>query len=341
MAYNAYIYSFADLGLSGVPVNGQSYLTSPTLAPDILSIQDSGVAPGTPDTLFDSVKSPVGPPVIDTNQALASNLFVDNPLAPVGSTGDFVFTDTNSASITLPGAPPTIIEVYTVLVLPAGTTTPIAVGFVSSQAIPPNTLYSYSSNTGSGDVLYANLANCFTTDTMIECENGPKAVQDIVEGDLIVTRDNSLQAVRWVGRRVVVGTGDMAPVRLKAGVLGNSEDLLVSPMHRMVVGGPRAEVLYGVAEVLAHASHLCDGDRIFREPVAQVTYFHLLFDRHEIINAYGCWSESFAPSVAAMSGVEEATRAEILKLFPQLDDTWQDVLPTLSASEAAMVLPRH
>jgi len=89
---------------------------------------------------------------------------------------------------------------------------------------------------------------------------------------------------------------------------------------------------------LAHASHLCDGDQIFREPVSEVTYFHLLFDKHEIIKAHGCWSESFAPSEAAMGTMSEATRAEILKLFPQLDDDWQDALPTLSAAEAQMAL---
>jgi hypothetical protein len=230
-----------------------------------------------------------------------------------------------------------------VLVLPAGAplgTSPTPVGFVGTDPIPAGTSYVYTGILGPGTVPYAALANCFTLDTMIECENGPKAVQDIIEGDLIVTRDNGLQAVRWVGRRKVAGKKDMAPVRIKAGALENVADLLVSPMHRMVLSGTRAEVLFGVSDVLAHASHLCDGDQIFREPVSEVTYFYLLFDKHEIIKAHGCWSESFAPSEAAMGAVSEATRAEILKLFPQLDDDWHDALPTLSAVEAKMVI-RH
>ncbi len=185
---------------------------------------------------------------------------------------------------------------------------------------------------------YANLAPCFTRDTLLECKNGPKAVQDIREGDMVVTRDHGLQTVRWVGLRRVCGLGKMAPVRFKAGVLGNSEDLRVSPMHRMVVSGPRAALLFGESEFLAHASHLCDGDQIFHEPVAEVTYFHLMFDQHEIICAYGCWSESFSLSKAGLEAVDGATRAEIISLFPELIEGWVDALPSLTPQEAKIAL---
>ena len=185
---------------------------------------------------------------------------------------------------------------------------------------------------------YSQLAPCFTRDTLIECASGPVPVQDIQVGDLLVTRENGPQAVRWVGHRRVVGRGEVAPVRIKAGALGNGADLLVSPMHRMLVSGPRAEVLFGKGALLAHAAHLCDGDRIFREPCAEVTYFHILFGRHEIICAHGCWSESFAPSEAALDAVGEQTRAELLKLFPKLEQDWRDALPTLSAAEARLAI---
>lgn len=337
MPYAAYIYSFTDLGLTGLPAAGTDYTTSANPSPDILRIDDSGSFGGL-DNLFDAVTYPPGGlPSIDPNQVLATDLYVDTAL--VGSAGDHVFTDSASSTVTITGIPD--ITGYLVLVLPAGAplgTPPTPVGFVTSAPIPASTLYTYTGILGPGSVPYGALANCFTTGTMIECENGPKAVQDITDGDLIITRDNGLQAVRWVGRRTVAGKKDMAPVRIKAGALGNVADLLVSPMHRMVLGGARAEVLFGASDVLAHASHLCDGDQIFREPVSEVTYFHLLFDKHEIIKAHGCWSESFAPSEAAMGTMSEATRAEILKLFPQLDDDWQDALPTLSAAEAQMAL---
>lgn len=130
----------------------------------------------------------------------------------------------------------------------------------------------------------------------------------------------------------------MAPVRVKAGALGNTVDMRFSPMHRLLINGPRAELLFGAPEVLAHAAHLCDGDQIFSAPCAEVTYYHILFDHHEIICAHGCWSESFAPSEAALEAVDGQTRGELLKLFPELDQDWQDALPTLSAAEAQLAV---
>jgi hypothetical protein len=130
----------------------------------------------------------------------------------------------------------------------------------------------------------------------------------------------------------------MAPIRVKAGVLGNTVDLRFSPMHRILISGPRAELLFGAPEVLAHAAHLCDGDQIFRAPCAEVTYYHILFDNHEIIRAHGCWSESFAPTEAALDAAGAQTRAELLKLFPELGQDWQDALPTLTAVEAQLAI---
>ena len=107
-------------------------------------------------------------------------------------------------------------------------------------------------------------------------------------------------------------------------------------MHRMLVDGPRAELLFGASEMLAHTRDLRDGDNIFADPQESIEYFHILFDNHQIICAHGCWSESFAPHKAPLNAFEEKSRDELLKLFPQLDEVWQDALPTLSAHEAAL-----
>ena len=327
-----YIYSLADLGIppTAVPAAGDVFTTSPTAAPDIMVVSDD-------DPLFETIVTAGGTIISgDLNQVLGANLVVDTNT--LGITGDIVYLDSGSAGFTL-GSGATI-DGYLVMVVDLTTSPPSsnAVGVVTTAPVPPNTTYTYTGAIPAGPVPYAVLAPCFTRDTMIECENGPIAVQDIEEGDLVVTRNNGLQAVRWAGRRTVAGVGEMAPICFKAGVVGNAVDLRFSPMHRMLIDGPRAEVLFGKGEVLAHAAHLCDGDRIYREPCAEVEYFHILFDRHEIIRAHGCWSESFAPSEAALDAVDGQTRAELLKLFPELDQDWQDALPTLSAAEAQLVI---
>ncbi|MEM9854419.1 MAG: Hint domain-containing protein, partial [Pseudomonadota bacterium] len=49
-----------------------------------------------------------------------------------------------------------------------------------------------------------------------------------------------------------------------------------------------------------------------------VTYIHLLFDTHEIINADGTWSESLHPAALDRDGLDAATREELHTLFPSL-----------------------
>ncbi len=49
-----------------------------------------------------------------------------------------------------------------------------------------------------------------------------------------------------------------------------------------------------------------------------VTYIHLLFDAHELIEADGAWTESFQPADRTLDGMDAAQRAEIEALFPEL-----------------------
>ncbi len=325
-----YLYSFADFGIPAgyVPVAGDTFTTSETAAPDLINLFDNDLfldGPGVDPT--------TGAPTLDFDQVLTTNLMLDG--VQVGGPGDLVYP-VSEGVVFLTDAGVTI-QGYLLIVSNFAAGTGGIVGLVTSLPVSPNTPYTFTGMGGMAPVLYSDLA-CFTRDTMIECESGPVAVQDIAVGDLVVTRTNGLQAVRWAGGRTVVGAGDMAPICVKAGALGNVVDMRFSPMHRVLIRGARAEVLFGAPEVLAHAAHLCDGDRIYRAPCGAVEYFHILFDHHEIIRAHGCWSESFAPSTAALEAVDAQTRAEVLKLFPELDQDWRDALPTLSAAEAQLAI---
>ena len=181
---------------------------------------------------------------------------------------------------------------------------------------------------------------CFTPGTLIATETGPRRVEDLAPGDLVLTRDNGLQPLRWVGRRTLsladlIVQPALRPVRLAAGRLpGLERDLLVSPQHRMLVEGARAEMLFGEPEVLVAARH-------FAESVLApgVTYLHLLFDAHEIIKAEGAWTESFQPATRMLSEMEAETRAEIEALFPGLGHQgFPAARPALKAHEARVLM---
>lgn len=163
-----------------------------------------------------------------------------------------------------------------------------------------------------------NIIICFTAGTRIATPNGPRAVQDLRPGDLVITRDHGLQPVRWTGSRRVPASGSLAPVRFETGILGNDRPLLVSPQHRMLVRGPQASLMFGESEVLASAKHLVNGASVTTAPGGDVTYVHILFDAHEIVYAEGTPTESFFPGDTGLEAVDEEAREELFTIFPEL-----------------------
>ena len=46
---------------------------------------------------------------------------------------------------------------------------------------------------------------CFTPGTLIATAKGERRVEDLVEGDRVITRDNGIQTIRWAGSREMTG----------------------------------------------------------------------------------------------------------------------------------------
>jgi hypothetical protein len=194
---------------------------------------------------------------------------------------------------------------------------------------------------------------CFTPGTLITTATGPRAIEDILPGDQVLTRDSGFQEVCWIGRRDL-GLADLIvrpalrPIRIEQGALGDGlprRSLLVSPQHRMLLEAARAELLFGDREVLVAAIHL-----VGRPGITQVmphvvprgvSYIHLMCDRHEIVQAEGAWTESFQPGLGTVRGMESAQRVEVLALFPELADSVQSypaARVTLRGHEARVLL---
>jgi len=152
---------------------------------------------------------------------------------------------------------------------------------------------------------------CFTAGTRIETENGPVSVEELRPGVRVKTLDSGYQSILWIGDTRMRAAGEHAPIRFAKGAIGNDAALSVSPEHRMLVTGWKAQLLTGEDEILIAAKHLVNGDTICRVPGEHVHYFHLLFDRHHIIESHGALSESFYPGHAAHLPSAEARLSEM------------------------------
>ncbi|MEY4981846.1 MAG: hypothetical protein RIR62_112 [Pseudomonadota bacterium] len=193
---------------------------------------------------------------------------------------------------------------------------------------------------------------CFTPDTRIATPDGPRLIQMLRPGDLILTKDNGPQEVLWSGHRRMTGARlhampHLRPIRFRAGSLGSGRpdgDLLVSPQHRMLVKGRAAQSLFNTPEVLVRAEDLTNGHNVtVDQSLREVTYIHILLERHNIVFANGIETESFHPSNTALDTVEPQQRQALLSILPGVavnPHAYGDYARrNLSASEAAIL--RH
>ncbi|WP_135504088.1 Hint domain-containing protein [Roseovarius aestuariivivens] len=300
-------------------------LTIPVNAGTVNSIR-IGIADVT-DNRYDSTLLIAGDSVHTTLIATDDS----STLFPTGSrTLDLLANDINSTGGTLSitaingqpvvaGSTVVLNSGQTITLNPDGTITVLGDGDQETVSFT----YDIASSTGATDTGFVTLDSipCFTKGTRIETDAGPVEVQHLQPGMRILTRDNGPQPLRWIGNREVAGQGDLAPIRIRAGTFGDHGALCLSPLHRILINDPVSELFFGEPEVLVAARDLVDGARVTRAPCDTVEYFHLLFDRHQIVYSEGLATESFLPGPQISHSFEAEILREICALFPEIDPT--------------------
>ncbi len=166
---------------------------------------------------------------------------------------------------------------------------------------------------------------CFTPGTMVTTHRGECPVEHLIVGDRVVTRDNGIQPVRWIGRTKMFvhdfqADPHLLPVFIRQGALGKGlpeRDMMVSPNHRILVPSGRTTLRFTDREVLVAAKHLTT-QGVHTVQSSGTTYIHFMCDRHEIVLADGIWTESFQPEDQSLKGIGNAQRLEIFEIFPEL-----------------------
>ncbi len=192
---------------------------------------------------------------------------------------------------------------------------------------------------------------CFTPGTLIATPKGEVAVEHLRVGDKVITRDNGIQEIRWMGAKEMgwhdfAGNPHLRPVMVKAGSLGNGlpeRDMMLSPNHRLLVANDRTALYFDEHEVLVAAKHLIGGKGIHQVESVGTTYFHFMFDQHEVVLSNGAWTESFQPGDYTLKGLGNAQRNELMELFPELKapagvEAYQAARKTLKKHEASLLV---
>jgi hypothetical protein len=134
---------------------------------------------------------------------------------------------------------------------------------------------------------------CFCAGTRIATPAGAVAVEALRIGDSVRTLHAGMRRIKWIGTRnfgAAFASRNQAvwPVCVRPEALGEgvpAHELHVSPGHGLYVDG-----------VLVPAGALVNGVSVTQAaPAADVHYFHIETDEHEILFAEGCPAETFLP----------------------------------------------
>lgn len=175
-----------------------------------------------------------------------------------------------------------------------------------------------------GDLKPASVT-CYTRGTLITTDQGELPVEALRPGCRVLTLDSGYQTLalpvsRVVEKRDLEKNPKLYPVRITAGALGAGlpkRDLWVSRQHRMVAQSDVVRRMLGAAAVLVAAIRLTKMPGIFVDStIERVEYFHLIFERHEVIFAEGAPAESFLMNADAQRTLSKAQREEFAALFP-------------------------
>jgi len=169
---------------------------------------------------------------------------------------------------------------------------------------------------------------CFGGETMIDTLHGPRRAIDLKAGDIVETLDHGARKIIWVGKKSVnfVRRPDMEkhrPIIFEPGCIDGAlplKRLRLSPQHRVLVTGWRAELFFGIDSVLASAKSLINGTTIRPDTdCQQIEYVHLLLEKHELVRAEGAPCETLLLGDVTMGVAGDEMRDELLAIFPDLE----------------------
>lgn len=225
---------------------------------------------------------------------------------------------------------------YTVSISPTGVLT---VELTPGADIPPNTQLTVEifASTGPGNGnndslivtvdLPAGTVPCFVKGTLIETEKGDCPVEELSVGDKVRVSSGELLPVLWIGEKTLSAetlkrNPHLRPVCIQKGAMGDglpTRDLYVSPQHRIVMEGWRAELLFGEPKVFVAAIHLAN-DKSIRQVRSNkpVTYYHVACRRHAILISNGLPTESLFLGDMALLSFNREDAEELVALFPEL-----------------------
>lgn len=157
---------------------------------------------------------------------------------------------------------------------------------------------------------------------------GPRRVEMVRPGDLIVTRDNGLQPVLLAWSRRVTSaemalSPELSPVRIRSRALGPmlpQQDFLLAQDQQVLVPGFRLQGKDDSQGRLVEAGVLADAsDCVFVDRAREsVTYYTFVFAQQQVFTVNGLPVDSFLPRKETIDPLDDVMREGLFQKFPKL-----------------------
>jgi len=163
--------------------------------------------------------------------------------------------------------------------------------------------------------------------TIMGTEEGPVAIEDLVPGVKIETRDAGFQPLLWIGTITLVPRQGAGPsparlFRIPVDSFGPSRpmpDLMLAPHARLLYRSPKLRDVVQEDSALTPVAAFEDGQTVIRiAPVSPVNVYHLAFQDHHILRANGLDIESFHPGEDLINRVGDDNLRLFQSLFPHI-----------------------
>lgn len=171
--------------------------------------------------------------------------------------------------------------------------------------------------------------------TPVQTPEGMKPIGTLKRGDLVTSLNGDAIPVLQVLRKTVPARGSFQPIRLRAPYFALTQDVVLTPEARLVVGGTQVEYLFGSDSVLVPVKHLTSAESArYEDGHKLVTYVQLLLPDHEPILAGGTAIESM--NIGRIRRKKELLKSTLLGQFDPytLPEHSKTAFPVLKSYEA-------
>ncbi|WP_424831285.1 Hint domain-containing protein [Ruegeria sp.] len=169
----------------------------------------------------------------------------------------------------------------------------------------------------------------FTRGSLVDTEDGPMAIEDLLPGDTVLTQDGSSQKVLWKGSVTLIpgredSRGRTRPLtRIMADTFGMQKPLsgvITGPAARLLGTPAHLRHLNGGQPMLTPVHEFQDGMGVIETlPPTPVELFHICLPRHAVIRVDGLQFETYHPGVNAARMISQSLRSIYLNLFSHIE----------------------